>query len=116
MVKAKLSELIPFNKYTISRVYTGAECGCRCGCLGRYFDFGTKGATRGLNKALKANPEVKVFELGPEMDEWYHTMATKLGNLDETIAFACSRNGAIEWIDVAFPENKTVTIYTVVSK
>lgn len=34
----------------ITRIYSGKENACRCGCAGRYFDRGTVGFTRAINK------------------------------------------------------------------
>jgi len=34
----------------ITRIYSGRENCCRCGCGGKYFDRGTVGFTRAINK------------------------------------------------------------------
>ena len=45
----------------VKSIYTGRE-GCRCGCIGRYFEMGTIGHKRALNKFQKLinSPDVKV--------------------------------------------------------
>ncbi len=45
----------------VKRIYTGRE-GCRCGCLGNYFEIGSLGYKRALSKfqRLVDSPDVKV--------------------------------------------------------
>lgn len=47
-----VSTLAKYNRKLsdITRIYSGRENCCRCGCGGRYFDRGTVGFTRAINK------------------------------------------------------------------
>lgn len=98
----------------VSRIYTGLECGCRCGCHGRYFEPGSIGFTRAMNKARKLDPEVVV---------------TNKKNVDSELAIQCDHaydgevmavayhyavpdsDGVTEWIDICDGNGKTITLY-----
>lgn len=62
----------------VKRIYTGRE-GCRCGCLGNYFEMGSIGYKRALNKfqRLVDSPDVKV-ESG---DDVYDNMTLPNGRV-----------------------------------
>lgn len=42
-----------WTEESITRIYHGGDHVCRCGCAGTYFERGTTGFTRALNKLRK---------------------------------------------------------------
>jgi hypothetical protein len=91
----------------ILRIYTGHESGCRCGCRGHYYDPGTKGFTRALNKITKLNPTVKMLEPGDDINE-----ALALVEPDEAVStILCEPEAKESWLDYCLPGDRTITIY-----
>lgn len=114
----KLDQMI--RREWIEQAYTGREEGCRCGCHGNYFDKGTRGFTRALNKAFKLNPDVVLCDSDNEVDhpiDGECLKARKATAADgKPHAYAISRNGRIEWVDIVldgrYPYLNTITLYT----
>lgn len=85
---------------TIVLAYTGREHGCRCGCHGNYFDPGTRGFTRAVNKAKKLNFPVREYD-------------KNVRERPNEATFSNSADGY--WLDLYIPANphdKTITLYT----
>lgn len=49
----------------VQKIYHGLDHCCRCGCGGNYFDRGSRGFTRAMNKMLSA--EFKPLEVGMDV-------------------------------------------------
>ena len=102
---------------TIHQIYTGLEAGCRCGCHGRYFEPGTIGFTRALNKALKLNPvvsETDNFQTSCRLLGEQQQDSNTCGGKVMTPAYryqAPDSNGITEWIDISLGNGKTITLY-----
>jgi len=84
----------------VERIYTGHEHGCRCGCLGRYFDPGTTGFTRALNKIKKLNPTVKVVEANDDINAACAEVAEGVAICDGSL-----------FVDLCLPNDRTITVY-----
>ena len=114
------------------QIYTGAEAGCRCGCHGNYFEPGTTGFTRALNRAKKLNPFVTLFDNHADLERErtvlqheYDALADEKGEphtiarnaLDRQVEKCCDgtiRAVAMDdggWIDISLGNNKTITLY-----
>ena len=87
----------------IESIYTGRESGCRCGCLGNYFDPGTRGFTRALNKISRLDPMVKYIDDFSDRADLNHALSEE----HEGHAVSDGR----EWIDLCLPNDRTITIY-----
>lgn len=99
----------------VSRIYTGLECGCRCGCHGRYFEPGSIGFTRAMNKARKLDPEVTETDdyatSGKLINEQkWHDHDGKVAAHAYRYA-APDSNGITEWVDICDGNGKTITLY-----
>mgnify|MGYP007069834085 CR=1 FL=1 len=91
----------------IDCIYTGHESGCRCGCLGNYYNPGTRGFVRALNKITKLNPTVKMLEPGDDINE-----VLVLAKPNEAIStILCDTEAKTSWLDFCLPEDRTITIY-----
>ena len=114
MIKAKLDQMI--HRSWIAQVYTGREGGCRCGCHGNYFDKGTRGFNRALNRAFKLNPEVVLCDTYEEMGTESIAACDATAADGQPHAYAFAHDGRIEWVDLvldgAYPHLKTITLYT----
>lgn len=85
----------------IEQIYTGSENACRCGCAGRYFEPGSKGFARALNKLTRLNPTVKRPTESDDLNQMIYD------NRDSGEAVTDNN----EWIDFAYPDDKTITVY-----
>ena len=110
---------IPFTTLlenrVIGRIYTGLEAGCRCGCHGRYFEPGTVGFTRALNKARKLNPivtETDDYSVSGKLinEQTLHDYDGKVTAHAYRYANVGS-DGVTEWIDICDGNGKTITLY-----
>ena len=108
---AKLSNVI--ERDWITRAYTGLEEGCRCGCHGNYFNAGTKGFTRAVNKAFKLDPVVHLTDDNDTVNALATEIRKKVWSDPSCKAegFAISKNGKIEWLDIVLENGKTITFY-----
>ena len=77
MTKFNLNEALNHAGWTeddIMRIYHGGDPVCRCGCAGKYFDRGTPGFTRALNKLKRGfvteSKGDKVYVTGYGHNEW----------------------------------------------
>ena len=84
----------------VENIYTGRESGCRCGCNGRYFDPGTTGFTRALNKIKKLNPTVKVVEANDDFN-------AACAEIEDGVAIC---DGSL-FVDLCLPNDRTITVY-----
>ena len=87
----------------IDSIYTGHESGCRCGCLGRYFEPGSVGFTRALNKITKINPDVQYVSEGDTGNK----INAALARIEPGTAISDGE----EWIDLCLPNDRTITVY-----
>lgn len=98
----------------VAKIYTARGCGCHCGCNGRYFEPGSVGFTRAMNKARKLDPEVIVAnkknvnnELAIQCDHAHdgEVMATayRYGAADS--------EGITGWIDICDGNGGNITLY-----
>ena len=93
-------------------VYTGLEEGCRCGCHGSYFEPGTVGFARALNKAKKLNPIVQTFAKLEAGNELNAAIAEQTNNEYDGIVRAVAAIASDEsWVDISLGNGKTITIY-----
>ena len=108
---AKLSNMI--ERSWITRAYTGLEEGCRCGCHGNYFDVGTMGFTRAVNKAFKLDPMVHLTDDHNIANALATEIRKKVYSDPSCNAegFAISKNGKIECLDIVLENGKTITFY-----
>ncbi len=109
---AKLSSMIERN--WITKAYTGLEEGCRCGCHGNYFDTGTKGFTRAINKAFRLDPIIHLTDDNATVDTLMNETRKKVFFKDPSCkaeGYAISMNGKIEWLDIVLENGKTITLY-----
>ena len=96
----------------ITTVYTGLECGCRCGCHGRYFKPGEKGFTRALNKAKDLTPIVQTFAKLEAGNELNTAIAEQTKNEhDGTVRAVAATASDESWVDICTGNGKTITIY-----
>lgn len=75
-----------FDIEKATRVYTGKDNHCRCGCGGRYFEKGSVGFTRAMNnykKRVHNNDYIKI-----EGDSNYEYLNMSLEN-NKAITFYC---------------------------
>lgn len=114
------------------RVYTGLEEGCRCGCHGRYFESGSVGFARALNKAKKLNPLVRLYSNTNDLERdrlvlqhEYDAISAENAEprsyarnaLDRQVEqcwdgkVRCVAMDDAGWIDIALGNGKTITIY-----
>lgn len=112
MVTTPLSNL---SKGFWNEAYTGNFLGCRCGCHGNYFERGSRGFTRALNKAYRLNPEIILCDDENELNVTAKRVEDDVDNgCCKAKGFGFSYNGKIKWIDIVLPSNtdlKTITLY-----
>jgi len=106
-----------------AQVYTGQETGCRCGCHGKYWQRGTQGYTRGLNRIMRSNPRVVIFQEEKELEDWMNTSGVRADGYVKPglcyglmkISPTCSPAEWIGdgWVDFVLEdkEDRTVTVY-----
>lgn len=111
-------ELASIPRESFKCAYTGREQGCRCGCHGNYFEPGTRGFTRALNKAYKLNPRVAIAD---NPDEYNVACTDSIVEVDENNALFSAHGfmggeagNTLQWVDIVLPgcPLKTITLYT----
>ena len=96
----------------ITTVYTGDECGCRCGCHGRYFKPGEKWFTRVLNKAKDLDPIVSTFAALDDSNELNAAINEQTKNEhDGTVRAVAATASDESWVDICTGNGKTITVY-----
>lgn len=91
MVTTPLSNL---SKEFWNQAYTGHFLGCRCGCQGNYFERGSRGFTRALNKAYRLNPEIILCDDDNEVNVMAKRVEDDVDNgCCKTKGFGFSHNG-----------------------
>lgn len=104
----------------IDRIYVGREMGCRCGCLGKYHEPGTRGFKMALTRISKANPTVRIFiqnEYGPwtEKDsdyaKWLEFTRSREYQWTVGVCFANMTKNYVGWVDFVCGEDRTITVY-----
>ena len=110
------AHLSALSKEFWNQAYTGREFGCRCGCHGKYFEYGGIGFKRALNKAYRLNPEIVLCDNEDELNANASRIQDEVERGKRAPkGFGLSRNGRIAWIDIVLPDDshlKTITLYT----
>lgn len=92
-----------------SKIYTGRESGCRCGCRGNYWEADSIGFKRAFSKIKKINPDVFLFNDPDELSRWIREVCSPWGANPGT-CFAMEYNDSV-WIDLVLPNDRTITVY-----
>jgi hypothetical protein len=107
-MESTLFDRMNFGSPTPFQIYTGEEEGCRCGCLGRYFDPGSKGYARAWNKFRRLNPIV----LMPEPQDSINMLLAKPNRQGTAVSNVLHSKDSTEvWVDLWLPNDKTITLY-----
>jgi len=95
-----------------SKIYTGKESGCRCGCRGNYWEADSVGFKRAFNKIKKINPDVLLFNDSDELNKWVSEVCPSWScTLQQPgTCFAMEYDNSV-WIDLVLPNDRTITVY-----
>ena len=109
-----LARILGYWTRPVAKIYTARGCGIHCGCNGRYFEPGSIGFTRAMNKARKLDPEVIVAnkknvdnELAIQCDHAYDGEVMAVAHRYA----APDSDGITGWIDICDGNGKTITLY-----